>query len=331
MEKHVPRLSFAAILVAASVAVVPAAAQDNYPTKPIRIVLPVPPGSALDIATRAIADQLTARWGQQVLVEARPGGGGLIAGQGVATAQPDGYTLLGGPSSLFVVLPAQKDRLPIDVNRDFSSLGMIVGSAVLFIAASSKLGISTFKEFVDLAKSKPGQIAVGTNGAGTLPHFAGLVLEKKGNVPITVVPYNQGGTMAAVADIIGGRVHATIEGVFGLRGPLQTGDLKLIGQMALKREPEYPDVPTVHETIPGISAIGWLNLAAPAATPEPIQRRLAEGLRQALDSPAVKQRYADLGIPLRNLTPAQTKAFIENEQKIWWPLVREFTPPEARN
>ena len=137
--------------------------------------------------------------------------------------------------------------------------------------------------------------------------------------------------MAAVADIIGGRVHGTIEGVFGLRGPLQSGDLKLIGQMAPQREPEYPSVPTVSETNPGISAIGFMTLAAPAGVPESIQRRLADGLRQALDSPAVKKSYADLGVPIRNYTPEQTKAFVENEQKIWWPLVREFTPPEARN
>ena len=326
MGNNVPRLLFAAILVAASIGATPASAQDNFPTKPIKIVLPVPAGSALDIATRAIGEQLSTRWGQQVLIEARPGAGGLIAGQAVANAPPDGYTLVGGPASLFTILPAQKDKLPIDVNRDFIQIGMIVGSGVMFIAVSPKLGVATFPEFVALAKSKPGQIAVGTNGAGTLPHFAGLVLEKKGNVPITVVPYNQGGTMAAVADIMGGRVHGTIEGVFGLRGPLQSGDLKLIGQMALERMPEFPDVPTVAETIPGISAIGFMTLAAPAGTPEPIIRRLADGLRQALDSPGVKQRYADLGVPIRNYTPAQTKAFVENEQKIWWPLVKEFSP-----
>jgi tripartite-type tricarboxylate transporter receptor subunit TctC len=239
--------------------------------------------------------------------------------------------LLGGPASLFTILPAQKDKLPIDVNKSFVQLGMVVGSGVMFIAVTPKLGVSTFPEFVALARSKPGQIAIGTNGAGTLPHFAGLVLEKKANVPITVVPYNQGGTMAAVADIMGGRVHGTIEGVFGLRGPLQSGDLKLIGQMAPQREPEYPSVPTVSETNPGISAIGFMTLAAPAGVPESIQRRLADGLRQALDSPAVKKSYADLGVPIRNYPPAQTKAFVENEQKIWWPLVREFTPPEARN
>jgi tripartite-type tricarboxylate transporter receptor subunit TctC len=132
--------------------------------------------------------------------------------------------------------------------------------------------------------------------------------------------------MAAVADIMGGRVHGTIEGVFGLIGPLQSGDLKLVGQMAPARMPEYPNVPTVAETLPGLTAIGFMSLAAPAATPEPIQRRLAEGLRQALDSPAVKKRYEELGVPIRNMTPAETKAFIENEQKIWWPLVKELTP-----
>ena len=331
MEDNVPRLLFAITLVAASFVIAPASAQDNFPSKPIKIVLPVPPGSALDIATRAIADQLTARWGQQVLIEARPGAGGLIAGQAVATAPADGYTLLGGPASLFTILPAQKDKLPIDVNRSFAQLGMVVGSGVMFIAVTPKLGVATFAEFAALAKSKPGQIAIGTNGAGTLPHFAGLVLEKKANVPITVVPYNQGGTMAAISDIMGGRVHGTIEGVFGLRGPLQSGDIKLIGQMAPQREPEYPNVPTVAETIPGISAIGFMTLAAPAGTPPVILSRLADGLRQALDSPAVKQRYADLGVPIRNYTPEQTTAFVENEQKIWWPLVKEFTPPEARN
>src|SRR5262245_56328793 len=326
MEDNVPRFLCVALIAAASISAAPALAQD-YPNKPIKIVLPLPPGSALDIATRAIGEQLSVRWGQQVLIEARPGAGGLIAGQAVASAPPDGYTLLGGPASLFTILPAQKDKLPIDVNKSFVQLGMVVGSGVMFIAVTPKLGVSTFPEFVALARSKSGQIAIGTNGAGTLPHFAGLVLEKKANVPITVVPYNQGGTMAAVADIMGGRVHGTIEGVFGLLGPLQSGDLKLIGQMAPTRTPEYPNVPTVDETIPGITARGFLTLAAPAATPVASQRRLAEGLRLAMDSDAVKKRFGELGIPVRNMSPEQTTAFVENEQKIWWPLVREFTPP----
>ena len=320
------RTILVATLAAAASAVSPSFGQETFPRKPIKIVLPVPAGSALDIATRAIADDLTAQLGQPVFVEPRPGAGGLIAAQAVVSAPADGYTLLGGAASLYTILPAQKEKLSVDVNKDFTHIGMIVGSAALFVAVSPKLGVSSFSEFVSLAKSKPGHIVVGTNGGGTLTHFAALAIEKRGGVPITVVPYNQGGTTAVVADILGGRVHATIEAAFGLRGALQSGDLQLIGQMTLAPEPEFPDVQLVAQTIPELTAIGFLNLAAPAGTPEPIVRRLAVALQRALDSPAVKKRYADLGIPIRNMTPVATKAFVENEQKIWWPLVKEFSP-----
>ena len=153
-----PRFLCAALIAAASISAAPALAQDSYPNKPIKIVLPVPPGSALDIATRAIGEQLSVRWGQQVLIEARPGAGGLIAGQAVASAPPDGYTLLGGPASLFTILPAQKDKLPIDVNKSFVQLGMVVGSGVMFIAVTPKLVVSTFPDrslSLDKSQSAP--------------------------------------------------------------------------------------------------------------------------------------------------------------------------------
>lgn len=319
------RACAAAILSVATLAIAPARSADSFPNRPIKIVVPVPPGSALDVAARAIADELSTNLGQQVLIEPRPGAGGLIAGQAVAGSPPDGYTLLGGASSMFTILPAQKAQLPIDVNRDFVNIGMIVGSAPLFVAVPPSLGVSTFAEFVALAKSQPGKIAVGTNGAGTLPHFVGLVIEKKAQVPITVVPYNQGGTVAAIADIKGGRVHATIESAFGLLGQTQSGDLKLIGQMTAKPEPDYPNVPTVAETIPGLTAVGFLNLAAPAATPPAVTQRLAIALQAALQSSTVKRRFADLGIPIRSMSPAETTSFIENEQKTWWPIVKELS------
>jgi tripartite-type tricarboxylate transporter receptor subunit TctC len=318
------RTTLAAILAAASISAAPAVAQDAFPTKPIKIVLPIPAGSALDVVTRVAGEQMANRWGQPVIVENRPGAGGLLAAQAVASAAPDGYTLLGGAASIFTILPAQKDKLPIDVNRDFTQVGMIVGSGLMYIAVAPKLGVASFPEFVALAKSKSGEIAIGTNGAGTLPHFAGLALVRKGNIPVTIVPYNQGGTAAAVADIMGGRVHATIEAVFGLRGPLQSGDLKLIGVMSSERDPSFPSVPTVAETVPGLTAVGFMTLAAPAGTPEPVVRRLSEGLRLALETPSVKQRFAELGIPVTIMTSAQTKTFVENEQKLWWPLVREL-------
>jgi tripartite-type tricarboxylate transporter receptor subunit TctC len=300
----------------------PAAAEEPYPVRPIKIVMPIPPGSALDVVTRLIGEQLTGRWGQQVVVENRPGAGGLIAAQAVAVALPDGYTLLGGAGSIFTILPAQKERLPFDVSRDFVQVGMILGSAPMYLAVPPKLGVSSFAEFVALAKSKPGEIVVGTNGAGTLPNFAGLALAKMGGIPVTIVPYNQGGTPAAIADIMGGRVHATIEAVFGLRGAVQSGDLKLIGVMSLKPDPDFPEVPVVATMVPGFSAIGFMSLAAPAGTPGSIVRHLNEGLRHALETPSVRQRLEELGMRATAMTPTETTAFIEKEEKLWWPIVK---------
>jgi len=203
---------------------------------------------------------------------------------------------------------------------------MIVGATPLYLAVPPKIGVASFPELVSLAKSKPFDVVVGTNGAGTLPHFAGLALAKMGNIPITIVPYNQGGTSAAITDIMGGRVHATIYAAAALLGSLQSGDLKLIGVMSPERDPFFPEVRTVAETVPGFSAVGFVSLAAPAGTPEHVVHRLNEGLGQALESPNVKQRFVEFSTPTMIMTPAQTKAFVERQEKFWWPIVRENDP-----
>jgi len=299
-------------------------AQGTYPDKPVKIVLPIPPGTALDVVARVISEHMATGLGQQIVIEPRPGAGGLLAAQAVAQAPPDGYTLLGGAAGIFTILPGQKDKLPIDVGREFTHVGMIVGHGAMFIAVPPKLGVKTFAEFVSLAKSKPGEIVIGTNGAGTLPHYAGLLLQRKGGLPFTLVPYNQGGTPAAVADIMGGRVHGTIEAAFGLRGQLQAGNLQLIGVMAADRDPDFPAVPTVASTLPGLTAVGFMSLAAPAKTPAPVVQRLNTSLNQALALPAVKQRFAELGVPISILSPVQANAFVEQQSKIWLPLVKEL-------
>jgi len=144
-----------------------------------------------------------------------------------------------------------------------------------------------------------------------------------GNIPITVAPYATGGTAGVITDMLGGRVHATIDALAGLRGTLQSGDLKLIAVMSPERDPSLPDLPTVVETVPGLTAVGWMSLAAPAGTPEHIVRRLNEGLRHVLEMPSVTQRFDELGAQVKIMTPSETKAFIENEQKVWWPIVKE--------
>src|SRR5215470_9186561 len=165
---------------------------------------------------------------------------------------------------------------------------MVAAGNPMFIAVPPRLGITTFPQFVALANSKPQEILIGTNGTGSLPNFAGLALAKKGNIPVTIVPCAQGGTLAAISDIMGGRVHATIEAIAGLRGQLQSGDLRLIGVMSANRDPEYPEVPTIAETVPGLTAIAFVSLAAPAGTP--VIRQLNEALNQTLVMTNIKQR-----------------------------------------
>jgi tripartite-type tricarboxylate transporter receptor subunit TctC len=322
MEINMARLVLVSMLAAVSIGIAPAIAQDTFPTKPIKIINPLPVGAGADILVRLIGEQLTGLWRQPVIVESRPGGGGIIAAQAVATAPPDGRTLLSGAASVYTILPAEKGKLPFDVNRDFTQIGMI-GITAMNVAVGSKLGIASLPELIAVAKSRPHEIVIGTNGTGTLPHFAALALAKMANIPITVVPYATGGTMAAIGDILGGRVHATIEGMTGLRGNLQSGDLKLIAVMSPERDPFLPDLRTVAETVPGLTAVGWMSLAAPAGTPERIVRQLSEGLRHALETQSVRQRFDELGAQVKIVTPAETRAFVENEQKLWWPIVKE--------
>jgi tripartite-type tricarboxylate transporter receptor subunit TctC len=322
-----PRTVFATAALVASLAnsaMTPTQAQAQeavFPSKPVRIVLPIPAGSALDVVVRVLGEQLGTKLGQQVVVENRPGGGGIIAAQAVAAADPDGHTLLGAAASIYTILPAQKEKQPIDVNRDLTPVGMI-GGGPMYLAVPPKLGVATLAEFAAMTKTQPHKLVLGTNGAGTLPHFAALALAKNADLPITILPYATGGTTEAIKDIMGGRVHATIEAVFGLRGAVQAGDLKLIAVMSPKRVAQFPSVPAVSETIPGFSAVGWIALAAPGMTPLSFVHRLNLDLAYALGTDVVKQRFQDLGLQASILSPGETKAFIEAEQKLWWPIVK---------
>lgn len=318
------RAAVAGLVLAAVLSVGGATAQETYPSKPVKVVLPIPAGTALDVVARVITDHMSRNLGQTIVVEPRPGAGGLLAAQAVAQAPADGYTLLGGAAGIFTILPAQNDKLPIDLERDFTHIGMVVGRSAMVLAVPPKLGVTTFAEFAALAKSKPGEIVIGTNGAGTLPHYAGLLLQRKAGLPITLVPYNQGGTPAVVSDILGGRVHATIEATAGLRGQVQSGNLKLIGTLSNERDPDFPTVPTVAETVPGLTAVGFMTLAAPAKTPESVVSRLNESLNKALASPEVRQRFAELGISINIVSPAQATAFVDEQRRIWLPLVKEL-------
>jgi tripartite-type tricarboxylate transporter receptor subunit TctC len=297
----------------------------SYPTRPVRIVAPLPAGSSPDIRARIVAEQLTRIWGQQVIIENRPGGGGVIGVQAVLSAPSDGYTLLHAQASIFTVLPAQREKPRFDVNRDLIPIGLTANEGMVF-AISPKLGINTLGELITTAKRNPHKFIIGTNPAGSLPHLAAALFVRLSQAPITVVP-STGGTNEAIREIMGGRVHAVIESLPGLRGALDAGDLRALAIMARERAPTAPDIPTAAETVPGLIALGWSALAAPKETPQAIIRQLTEDLRKVIDSSDTRARFEKIGAtPFRGIFAADLERFIESDQKLWWPIVNEAAP-----
>jgi tripartite-type tricarboxylate transporter receptor subunit TctC len=321
MKLPIKSAIFTLILSVSLGAAIPVLAADKFPSRPIKIVMPVPAGTGLDVMIRVVGEKLQAELGQPILIENRPGGGGLLAAQAVATAPKDGYTLLGGATSIFDILPAQNAALPVDVNHDLAQVGGLI-SAPMFIAVSPKLGVSNLREFMQLAKSKPKSIVIGTNGAGTFPHFTAMAIAKQANLPVTVLPYTTGGTPEAIKDIMGGRIQAVVEGLGPMRGALKSGDLILIGITAPARDPKFKDVETVAEEVPGFAAVGLVTLVSPSGVPRDVVDQLNAALKNALQDTAVSKKLTDMGLTPRVMTPAQATAQVANDEKYWWPIVK---------
>src|SRR5262245_18356074 len=302
----------------------PAIAQERYPSRPVRIIVSTPAASSPDIRARILADELSKTWGRPAVVENRPGGGGLIGAQAVITAPPDGYTLLAASASTFTIMPAQMDKPPIDVNRDLVPIALI-GSEGMVLAVSPKLGVASLGELIKLAKQEPYRIIIGTNPAGSLPHLTARLLVALSSAPITVVP-STGGTNEAIKEIIGGRVHAVVDSLPGLRGALAAGEIKAVAIMLPQRLPTHPDLATGAETIAGLTAIGWQAVAARAGTPEPIMTQLAADLRKTMEAPDVRARLDQIGTPFQPIYGTDVVRFIAAEQKLWWPIVKDAAP-----
>ena len=296
------------------------ACAESYPTRPVRFVVPLPAGSSPDITARVIAEQLANTWAQAVVVENRPGGGGIIATQAVLSAIPDGYTLLFAVASIFTVLPAQREKPRFDVNRDLTPIALTANNGMV-IAVSSKLGINTLGELITMAKREPDKVIIGTNPAGSLPHLAAILLARLSQAPFVVVP-STGGTNLAITEIMGGRVHAVIDTPPALRGALDASNLKALAIMAPDRSTGAPDIPTAAETVPGLLALGWSAVVAPRETPSVVRQQLTDDLRKVLESSDTRARLERVGVPaFKPIFAADLARFFEAEEKLWWPIV----------
>jgi len=294
----------------------------TYPSKPVQILTDSSAGSTPDVALRFVADRLTQLWGQQVLVNNRPGAGGSLAARVAADAAPDGYTLYQPVLSTFVSLHPAAPNVPIHVPQDFLPIGFVAENP-MFFAVSPKLGIASLAELIARAKARPGEISYATTGVGRLTHLTGELLQREAGIKLLLVPYT-GGPSHAISDVTTGRVGMIIEGYSGIAAAARSGAVKLIAVATAKRLADFPDVPTIAETIPGFQATGWAILAAPLGTPDAIIRTVSEDLRKVSEEPDLQKKLATLGSYTNPMSAAEATAFVHKQQQTWQPILDEI-------
>lgn len=313
-------IAAAAALFAACLCSASSLFAQGYPNRAVSIVAPVAPGTGADVIARILADRLTQRWKQQVVVVNRPGGGGAIGAQAAAMATPDGYTLYMAVSSGFVVQPESKTKWPVNLATDFTTIGLISDQPMIF-AATPSLGASTLAEFIEIAKRRPNEILYGAQRL-SVPHLTGELLNLRAGLKMGYIPTT--GAAKVMQDILSGNLHAVVDSVPGIAGALRAGTVKALAFTGEKRLDSYPELPLAAETLPGFHVKGWFVLMAPAHTPEAIVAQVAEDLRATLSDPSLRQRFEDIGTFPRPSSLEQTMAFIKAEQDLWRPIVRQI-------
>jgi tripartite-type tricarboxylate transporter receptor subunit TctC len=314
------KLIRSALLALAAVAAFGAHAQD-YPNKPVRIVVPYAAGGGVDSAARLVAQHLSTALGQNVVVDPRPGGGTVIGTEAVARAAPDGYTLLLAGGSTMSLLPlTHPTRLPFEPLTDFAPVGM-VSRLPFFMVTSSALPYKSVKELMDDAKAKAGQLSYASNGIGSMGHVGTEMLVQSAGAKMVHVPYN--GFAPALADLITGRVSFVMADLGPLRGQLQAKTLRPLAVASKQRSEFLPDVPTLAEAgYPGNDFEIWLGLYAPAGTPPAVLQRLSAEVSRYLASPAAKEAFAKLGHEADPGGADVVRQRITNELKAYAPVAK---------
>jgi tripartite-type tricarboxylate transporter receptor subunit TctC len=299
---------------------VSAASAQSYPSKPIRLLVPFAPGGSSSIVARLAAEEMSKGLGQQIVIENKGGGGGNIAMQEVAHADPDGYTLIIGHIGSLAVNPYMYARLPYDVDRDFAAVSLLAIVPAIFVVYH-EVPAKDLREFVALAKKKPGELFYGSAGNGSAGHLAMEYLKQAAGIDLKHVPYK--GTGPNVTDLIAGRTQAASAGTPPLMPHVKSGKLRVIAVGGAKRLHSIPEVPTVAEQgYPGFETSQWYGLNAPAKTPKAIIDRLAAEAAKAAKSPLMLERLAVDDAEAVGSTPQEYAAFIKKEQERWSKVVR---------
>ena len=310
----------AAPLLALALAV-PALAQD-YPARTITLVVPYPPGGGVDAMARVVGERLSAALGQQVVVDNRGGGGGLIGTRAVQKAAPDGYTLLLGHTGTISINPSLYANAGYDPRKDFAAIGLIASMPVVLIAHPS-FPAKTIADFVALAKKEPGKLNLGTSAVGTGGYMSAELFKAAAGIDVAIIPYK--GTAPVMNDLLGGHVPVAFGVIPPALGNIQGGKLRAIAVASPKRTGLLPDVPTFAESgMPGFESVLHYGLLAPAGTPRPIVDRLNAELRKLAGNEEVKKRIAAEGGDPLTSSPEEYAADIDQEEAKWAALIRRL-------
>ena len=314
------RLSFL-VIIASLIMAFPSHAQSNYPNKPIKLIVGVPPGGGLDFTSRLIAPYLAEALGQQVIVENKPGAAGVIALTELSRAAPDGYTLVVANIGPMVLAPNMMAKKPYDPLKDFTPIGQIVSTYFLAVVPR-ELPVDSLKTFIQWAKKNPGKANFASGGNGSITHLNGELLNNVGGIKLTHVPYK--GSAPAIVDLISGQTHILID-ITGILVPqVQSGNLKAIAITSPTRDKDLPNVPTVRESgYAELETSGWQGLVGPANMPKEVVQKLQAALKKTLANPEVRERFEKAGTPITERSVSEFAAFIKAENDRWVAVIKE--------
>ncbi len=304
-------ISCTILIVAMQTAAPPAYAADAYPTRPVRFIVPYPPGGTTDIVARGIGAKLSERYGQQIVVDNRGGASTIIGAELMAKAAPDGYTILLATATTLSINPNVVHKLPYNTLRDFAPVTQTV-YVPFVIAAHPSVAANSIPELLALAKAKPGSISYSTPGTASTNHLGGALLEYVSGVKLLHVPFKGSGPAAAA--VVGGQVSFVITGIATVLPFSKAGKLKILAFAAEKRHPNFPDIPSTGEAgLKGYEAGTWFSVVGRAGTPRPIIHQLNRDIIAALNSPDLKNRLVDIGFDIRTQSPEEFGKFIKED------------------
>ncbi len=310
------------MLLFVSVLCMPAYAQDLYPNKPIKFVVPYPAGGVSDNSSRAIADRLGRELGQTMIIENKAGAASTLSSNYVARAAPDGYTIYAAPVSI-VINPVLQEKVEYDAQKDFAPISMMITSAFV-LQANLDLKVKDLKELLALIRANPDKYAIGTSGMGSINHLAAEYFIKNFGLKMAVIHY-KGGAPAAT-DLIGGRIHMMFSATNEALPLVNAGRTQAIAVSTSKRISSMPDLPTIDEAsgTKGFDAVFWLALLAPAKTPEPVLRRLESAMQVVGADQALRDDLAKKGVDLHVSTPAEVQSYMQRDGAKWGQIIREL-------